>query len=107
MRKMDNMALIKVAALPDLPENSVLEVSIGDDLYALCNVGGTITALTGVCLHQGGPLGQGNVVDGRVVCPWHAWEFDCRTGANTEDPSECVATFPVKVEGDNILLQVP
>jgi nitrite reductase (NADH) small subunit len=101
------MPFVKVAALSDLPENAVIEVSVGEELYAICNVGGSITALSGVCLHQGGPLGQGNIADGRLICPWHAWEFDCRTGANLDDPSACVATYPVKVEGPDILLQVP
>ena len=100
-------SLVKVATLADVPENSVFEVSVGEDLYAICNVDGTITALSGVCLHEGGPLGQGNIADGRVVCPWHGWEFDCRTGANAFDSSECVTIYPVKVEGSDILLQVP
>jgi nitrite reductase/ring-hydroxylating ferredoxin subunit len=42
-----------------------------------------------------------------VVCPWHAWEFDCRTGENPFAPGQCVPTYPVKVEGEDILLQVP
>ena len=101
------MPFTKVGTLSQLPEDSVMEVSVGDSLYAICNVQGTIRALSGTCLHQGGPLGQGNIVEGRVVCPWHAWEFDCRTGENSFDPAERVATFEVKVEGENILLQVP
>ena len=101
------MPLVKVASLSDLPEDSVMEVSVGEDLYALCNVQGTIRALSGVCLHQGGPLGQGNIADGRLICPWHAWEFDCHTGANPDDPTERVATYEVKIEGNDILLQVP
>ena len=101
------MPFVKVATLADVPENCVFEVSVGENQFAICNVDGTITALSGVCLHQGGPLGQGTVADGRVVCPWHAWEFDCRTGENSFNPGECVATYPVKVEGSDILLQVP
>jgi len=101
------MPLIKVASLSEVPPDSVIEVSVGETLYAICNVGGEISALSGICLHQGGPLGQGNLADGRVVCPWHAWEFDCRTGENSFDPEQCVATYSVQVQGDNILLQVP
>jgi len=103
---MVTMPFVKVATLAEVPENSVIEVSVGEDLYAICNVDGAITALKGVCLHEGGPLGQGNIADGRVICPWHGWEFDCRTGANCDDPAERVATFPVKLEGADILLQV-
>jgi nitrite reductase (NADH) small subunit len=101
------MPFVKVATLAEVPENSVIEVSVGNDCYAICNAAGSISALSGVCLHQGGPLGQGNVEDGRLICPWHAWEYDCRTGANIDDPSTSVPVYPVKVEGSDILIQVP
>ena len=104
---MGNMPFIKVGKVSEVPQDSVIEVSVGEDVYAVCNVEGKLHALGGLCLHQGGPLGQGNVADGRVVCPWHAWEWDCRTGENPDDPSQCVATYEVKVDGDEILLQVP
>jgi nitrite reductase (NADH) small subunit len=101
------MPFVKVGTLAGLPVDSVMEVTAGGDQYAICNVGGKLHALHGTCLHEGGPLGQGNVVDGRVICPWHAWEWDCRTGENPDDPSQRVATFEIKLEGDDILLQVP
>lgn len=101
------MPFIKVATVGEVPPDSVIEVSVGEELYAICNVAGEIRALSGICPHQGGYLGQGNVADGRVICPWHAWEFDCRTGENCGDPDQRVPTFPVKVDGNNILLQVP
>jgi len=101
------MPFVKVANVSDLPEQSLIEVSVGENLYALCNVAGTIHALSGVCLHQEGPLGQGNLLDGRVICPWHAWEFDCRTGDCIEDPTRRLAKYEVKVDGGDILLQVP
>lgn len=101
------MPFVKVAVLSDVPAESVTEVSVGENFYALCNSEGTVRAYTGVCPHQGGPLGQGQLADGRLICPWHAWEFDCRTGENCDAPSERLASFEVKVEGDDILLQVP
>ncbi len=104
---MESMAWLKVGTLSDLPENTVMEVSVGEEMYAICNAGGTIRALSGTCLHQGGPLGQGQVADGRLICPWHAWEYDCRTGENCDDASERIATYEVKVEGNEILLLVP
>ena len=104
---MKNMPFVPVASLSQLPDNSVIEVTVGDQLYAICKVDGTLRALSGVCLHQGGPLGQGAVAEGRIICPWHAWEFDCRTGENIDDPAACLATYEVKVEDGNILLQVP
>jgi nitrite reductase (NADH) small subunit len=101
------MSLVKVASLSQLPADSVTEVTVGADVYALCNVGGRVTALSGTCLHRGGPLGQGALHGNYVVCPWHAWEWDCQTGANDFDPSQKVATYAIQVEGDDILLEVP
>lgn len=100
------MAFIPVAKLSTVPPDSVLEVLVGDQPYAICNTRGAITALNGVCIHRGGPLGQGQIHDGRVMCPYHFWEFDCRSGTCSFDPTLGVTTYEVKVEGDDILLQV-
>jgi nitrite reductase/ring-hydroxylating ferredoxin subunit len=101
------MAFLKAGKLADLLPGSMRELSQGDDLYVICNLDGTLHAISGVCLHQGGPLGQGNLIDGRVICPWHAWEYDCRTGESMDDPTQCVARYEVKVEDGEILIQVP
>ena len=101
------MAFLDVGRASSLPPNSVMEVEVGDRLFAICNVGGTLYALDGICPHTGGPLGQGQIDEGRLVCPYHMWEFDCRTGEFDYDPSKRVATFEVRVEGDDILLEVP
>ena len=55
-----------------------MEALVGDGTYAVCNAGGEIHALDGICPHAGGPLGQGALHGTTLVCPWHAWEFDCR-----------------------------
>src|SRR5689334_5444938 len=101
------MPFVKVAKVSALTLNSVLEVLVDNYPYAICNSGGEIRALSGVCIHRGGPLGQGQIHEGRVVCPYHMWEFDCRTGEYDYDPVRRVETFEVRVEGDDILLQVP
>ena len=102
-----SMAFVKVASLSRLAPGSVMEASAGGDYYAICNVEGWISALAGTCPHRGGPLGQGAIHGGNLVCPWHAWEFDCRTGAHDYNPGLTVATFPVQVSGDDILIDIP
>lgn len=84
-----------------------MEVMLGEKLFAVCNVGGTLYGLDGVCPHTGGPLGQGQIHEGRLVCPYHMWEFDCVTGEYDRDPSCALETFAVKVEDGRILLQAP
>ena len=80
---------------------------MGEDCFALCNVEGQVYAVSGICIHRGGPLGQGALHGTTVVCPWHAWEFDCRTGANDYNPEIIVPTFGVQVVGDDILIDIP
>jgi nitrite reductase (NADH) small subunit len=101
------MPLVKVALASQLPPGSVMPVDVGEQTFAVCNVGGDLYALDGICPHSGGPLGEGALHGSTLVCPWHAWEFDCRTGANDFDPDVTVATFPVKLEAGEILIDVP
>lgn len=77
---MDNWK--SVASLEECPPGACLERVVGDRIVALFNVDGEVFALDGVCPHQGGPLGQGELRANIVTCPWHGWQFDVRTGHN-------------------------
>ena len=101
------MPLVKVATLAQVPPETVIEVMVGHQPYAICYSGGEVRALSGVCIHRGGPLGQGQIHEGRIVCPFHLWEFDCRTGEYDYDPTKRVPTFEVQVEDGDIFLQAP
>ena len=101
------MALVKVGSVSQLPSGSVMEAEVDGNTYAVCNVDGELHALDGICPHAGGPLGQGALHGTTLVCPWHAWEYDCRTGANDIDQDVKVETFPVKIEGGDILIDLP
>ena len=95
---------MKVGLLSQLTPGSVFEATRGEERYAICNVEGRIHALSGTCPHHGGPLGQGAVNGSSLTCPWHAWEFDCRLEIDDGlQPSK----FPVKLDGDDILIDVP
>lgn len=101
------MAWTKLATIGELPNDSVIEVEHRGNLYAICNSGGEIRALSGVCPHQGGPLGQGTLIRGLLVCPWHMWEFDSGSGACLVDETMGIPTFPAKVENGGILVDTP
>jgi nitrite reductase (NADH) small subunit len=101
------MPLLKVGTVQSLPPGTVTEVENGDITYAVCNVDGKLHCVDGICPHAGGPLGQGNLNGSLLVCPWHGWEFDCTTGVNDLDEDLCLETFPVRVQGDEILIDVP
>jgi nitrite reductase (NADH) small subunit len=101
------MAWTKLATVAELPIDSVIEVEHSGNLYAICNAGGEIRALSGVCPHQGGPLGQGTVIHGLLVCPWHMWEFDSGSGACLVDDTMGIPTYPAKVENGRVLVDLP
>ena len=83
-----------------------MEAVVGDDTFAVCNLDGELRAYDGICPHAGGPLGQGMIDGKNLVCPWHAWEYDCLSGVNDYDDNVKLAAFPVKVQGDDILIDV-
>lgn len=97
---------VKVAATGDIPEGEGRCFDVGDQQVAIFNVEGTYHALDNVCPHQGGPLGEGELDGKMVTCPWHAWDFDVTTGENSEDPDEKQTVYPVKVDGDDILVEM-
>jgi nitrite reductase/ring-hydroxylating ferredoxin subunit len=100
------MAFVKVAKISELKDNPLLEVMVDGNPYAICQVKDQVFAINGTCPHQGGPLGQGLLTGPKIMCPWHAWEFDCRTGQNSEEQDDNVETYPVQIVGDDILIDI-
>jgi nitrite reductase/ring-hydroxylating ferredoxin subunit len=101
------MAFSPVCTRGQLPPGGLTEVCVDNKLIALCNVDGSIHALDGTCPHRNGPLGQGALHGKMVVCPWHAWEFDCTTGEHDYNPSIKLATYETKLDGEDILVNLP
>ena len=101
------MARVKLADVSALPPGTLLHAEYGGDFYALCNVDGEIHALDGYCPHSGGPLGHGALHGSTIVCPWHAWEFDCQTGVCGLNDVIRLTRFPVTISGDDVLVDLP
>ena len=99
-------AFVKVAAVSDVQPGSVKEIAVNGKTIALCNVDGKFYALDNVCLHRGGPLGQGYLDGEKLECPWHRWQYDVKTGTVAMNPSAKVASYEVKVEGSDVLVAV-
>lgn len=100
------MAFERVASLADLKPGAMIDVERDGRTVVVCNVDGEIHAMDGVCPHRQGPLGQGALHGRMVVCPWHAWEFDCVTGEHDYNPALKQAKFAVRLEGDDILVDL-
>lgn len=93
---------VKVADLSELAPGTSKAVEAAGKTIALFNVEGTVFALDNTCLHQGGPLGEGMLEGDVITCPWHMWEYNVRTGEKVENPELKVATYEVRVEGNDI-----
>jgi nitrite reductase/ring-hydroxylating ferredoxin subunit len=99
--------MTRLCAKADLPEpGKAKEFDLGGKLICVANVGGTMAAMDGICLHRGGPLGTGVVLDGKVVCPWHGWAWDPQTGAAAHDPATKTNVYPITVEGDDVFIEM-
>lgn len=97
----------KLTTEPNLPgPNEAKEFPCGDHTICVANVSGTFSAMDNVCLHRGGPLGQGMIENGKVVCPWHAWVWDPQTGEAAHNPAAKIAVYPLKIENGDVLIEI-
>jgi len=92
--------------MADCPPGEARELVVGDRIVALVHVDDRFFALDGICPHQGGPLGKGHLSGGVVTCPWHGWQFDVTSGQHQSIPSLVQPALPVKVEGDDVFVDV-
>ena len=97
---------VKVASTIDLNPGENKVVSVNGTEVALFNVDGEFFATSNVCLHRGGPLGEGFLESDVVTCPWHGWRYNVKTGENVTIPTAKVASYKVKVEGNDVLVAV-
>lgn len=97
---------MKVASTGDIPPGSGISVEVGDKPIAVFNCDGTFYAIDDTCPHQGGPLGEGEIEGTVVACPWHEWRYDVCTGVNVDDDDCKVASYPTKIDGTDILVEV-
>jgi nitrite reductase (NADH) small subunit len=101
------MSFIKIASQSELPaDNTAKEFPCGDKTICIANVNGVYSAMDNVCLHVGGPLGQGMIENGKIVCPWHGWQYDPKTGEAAHNPKAKVAVYPMKVEGSDVMVDL-
>ena len=90
---------IRVGATGDIPEGRAATViPHGREAIAVFNDKGCFAAIGARCAHQNGPLGEGRVIDGRVICPWHGYEFMLRNGCSPPPFTERVPVYPLRVE---------
>jgi len=96
--------VLDVCAVHDIPEKRAKVVTVGGERVAIFRYDGKLSAVSNVCQHQNGPLGEGCIREGKITCPWHGYEYLPASGASPEPFTEKVPTFRVHVEGDRVFL---
>lgn len=91
-----------VAKISEVPNFGKKVVVVSGREILLINVKGTIYAVENECPHQGSPMNAAVVKDGYISCPRHGWRFSLTDGSCAEHPEATLATFPVRLNGDEI-----
>jgi NADPH-dependent 2,4-dienoyl-CoA reductase/sulfur reductase-like enzyme/nitrite reductase/ring-hydroxylating ferredoxin subunit len=99
----------KAAKLNDLKDGEMKSVSVGDDKeILLTRIEGKYYALGAHCTHYGGPLAEGVLYNGVIMCPWHHACFDAKTGDLQDPPArDSLPNFETKIKGDDVIVMLP
>ena len=97
---------VTVGKTDDLQPGECKVVEANGKKFALFNVNGTFHALANTCCHKGGPLGEGTLEGDIVTCPWHQWQFKVNTGENVQDSETKIDSFKVKVEDNEVKVEI-
>lgn len=101
------MAFEKAVKVSAVPVGEAVVVEVDDEEVALCNVGGEIYAVANLCTHDGGPLGEGSLIDHQIECPRHGARFDVRTGEVKALPAILpIPTYEVEIRGEEVFVDV-
>ena len=108
------MSYVKIAKTTDLKSGDKKKVMIDSKEILLVNVNGTYYAVDNTCPHMGGDLSQGQLEGPNIICPKHHSVFDVTNGKAIKDgkilfiPAKVhdLKGYPIKVEGDQILIDI-
>jgi len=95
---------IHACAVADIPENRARIVCVSGERVAVFKYDGKISAVSNVCQHQNGPLGEGKIVAGCITCPWHGYQYLPETGASPPPFVEKVPTFNIRIKNGRIFV---
>jgi sulfoxide reductase heme-binding subunit YedZ len=94
--------MVPVCRLDEIPQDAARIVLAGEERVAVFRHEGGLSAVSNVCAHQGGPLGEGRIVDGCITCPWHGYQYLPDSGTSPPPFTEKLATFQVALDGEQV-----
>jgi methionine sulfoxide reductase heme-binding subunit len=95
---------VEVCRVDRIPENRATIVSLSGERVAIFRYDGKVSAVSNVCQHQNGPLGEGRIIDGCITCPWHGYQYQPQNGCAPPPFKEKIPTFRVHVIGGNVFV---
>jgi len=95
---------IEVCKVDNIPEKRGKIISVGGERIAVFRYDGKISAVSNVCRHQNGPLGEGRIIDGCITCPWHGYQYSPESGSSPPPFTDKVPTFRTRIVGEKVLV---
>ena len=95
---------LKVCDVNEIEEDRAKIFTVGNERVAVFKYDGKLSAVHNVCKHQGGPLGEGKIIDGCITCPWHGYQYLPSNGQSPPPFTEKVATYELKLEGGTVFI---
>jgi len=93
---------VDVCGVDEIRESRARIVCLAGERIAIFRFEGKVSAVSNVCQHQNGPLGEGKIVDGCITCPWHGFQYVPETGASPPPFAEKIPTFNVRVRDGRV-----
>jgi methionine sulfoxide reductase heme-binding subunit len=94
--------LVKVCSIDDIADERAKVIAVNGERIAIFKYDNKISAISNICKHQNGPLGEGKIVDGCVTCPWHGYQYLPHNGMSPPPFKEKVATYDVIIIDNQI-----
>ncbi len=93
----DAQGWLKVCTIDEIDDDRAKIFTVQNERIAVFKYDGKLSAVHNVCKHQGGPLGEGKIIDGCITCPWHGYQYLPHNGQSPPPFTEKVATYELKL----------
>jgi nitrite reductase/ring-hydroxylating ferredoxin subunit/DMSO/TMAO reductase YedYZ heme-binding membrane subunit len=95
---------LKVCDISEIEEDRAKIFTVKNERVAIFKYDGKLSAIHNVCKHQGGPLGEGKIIDGCITCPWHGYQYLPSNGQSPPPFTEKVTTYELKLDSQTVFI---
>ena len=89
---------VKVGTPEEIAENRAKIITVKGERIAIYKYEGKLSAVNNYCRHQGGPIGEGKIIDGCITCPWHGYQYLPENGQSPPPFTEKLETYFLKIQ---------